>query len=304
MDYLSVDFTAFPLRAMRSTLVSPTRASKKLVIKEIAAGPPDKKEEGQWLRHWIKTQRRWLTSTPFLGIWDSPFMNTRIQAIEQVAPVPPEQPADIEEENRGAPVQAKAWETEDSIIYHCSLSHQDPQFEFRVQLPRAKDDALVEYVSGLYPYSKQITVLPLAIWSAFLVSYPDCSDKTVAIAWRAREVLVLIVVRHGQLVFCRHFATAALHSDAWIMRIEESLEHFSFLFPTSQVDLVLFGGDSKNQEEARKWIENSADCACEWIAPFHSEQISVQSKRPVDDKEWPAYWSCMGLVWGHALTWQ
>lgn len=308
MDYLSIDLTSFPIRTMRSALVA-----KKLLIKEYALGPSDKREEFAWLSGWIKGEKRWFKPTAVLAVWDDPDLNVRIQMRKEPKPLQEEAVVEADDEGAVDPEPHKAVEEKKTAIgIACPLEHRDPShtghhqpFELRAELPRDKNESLVEMMQELHAACQQITVIPLTMWSAFLMSYPDHRNQTVAIVWRSRDALTVIVVDYGRLVFYRHFETAEFQADAWVIRIKECLENFSFLFPSQKIDLVLFGGDPKNQEEAREWIQEGVGAPCELVLPLHSGQIDFlkQSNGDRQEKQLSSYWACMGMVWSQGIAW-
>lgn len=298
MDYLSVDFTTFPLRGMRSTI-----AANKLLVKECAEGPQSEREEQEWLKDWLRSQKRWFKATTLLAIWDSPAVDASVQLA--TLPSALEQPQDQGSSLEKSETQEMPAELEESgdITHRCSLT---APFELKVRVNREESLRVFEELKHLHGSCHKLSILPMTLWAALLMSYADALEKTVAIVWRSRDAWMLMVVERGQLVFHRQFLLVALEADAWTIRMKECLERFSFSFPAAKIDWVLLGGDLKNHDKFGKWIQELLACPYELVSPVHSGQVEFFKKRSSDrePQSLSEYWSCMGIVWGQVLAWK
>ena len=311
MDYLAIDFTTFPLRALRARLTNEV-----LSIADFSQGPSSLAAEADWLSRWIKTKRGFLNPTHLLAIWDSPDLSIRTSPIQMAPAAAAETSKDPTDT---ANQQKQETPAAEELHLHCRLpSYQTAgqptalPLHLSARLPRHPIDVLFTRLCQLHGSCRKISILPMSLWSAYLASYPQYAEQTTALIWGARQTLTILVVSRGYLVFCRHFphslntepSEALPRTDG--AQVKEALEQFSFLFPYTTLDHLLVGGLIKDTDYLTAWLEGVSDCPCELIAPLGSNRIVLSSgENPQNDSHsLSAYWPCMGIIWELHYPWK
>lgn len=287
-EYLTVDFTAFPIRVLRAGM-----SKGKLSIIDFAQGPQSREMEAAWLSNWIKTEQHFFRPTNLLALWDSADIHARVR------------PA-------GPLSDTTALSLICELPEHQASPTQNLQtLEFEISLPQTQGKTLFDHLSQIHGSCHKISVLPMSLWAAFLSSYPDYLDRTVAIIWGAHLSVVVLVIDHGILTLCRYFNRDAASTQdddfqCYISRVKEALEQYSFLFPLSAIDHILIGGDIKSGERLIEWIAGLSNCHCEFATPFHSDRNTLfkKEKQENDVSFLASYWPCLGLIWELQYPWE
>lgn len=296
MDYLSIDLASAPLRAMRSTV-----ADGKFSVIRVAEGPAQATLQSAWIDSWIKSEQRFFRPTQLLVTCTSPDLSVHIR------------PADAQTRQPVISQQDDAPAAAETLTIHCALPplhRQDPLpsivLNMDVGLPKHHIDSLLENCTRFHNHCRKISIVPVSLWAAFMATYPDYRDKSAAVVWNTATQLIIVIIDRGRLTYCRYFRGQIADTAGTAAQIKESIEQWSFLFPSSVLDMIFIGGHIPDMAMLSDWTLNLTDCLCEPLVMYRSghgqffDEKSTMHTLPA----LAPYWPCMGLVWELCYPWE
>lgn len=307
-----VDLSANPIR-----VITGYSERHRIVVTDLQTGPTEKTDEMKWLSDWLKKSRRRFMNPKLHVILDTEMPQTKLKRYTQKNNEKIKSTHTSDGERHHSQAENTREARENATLYRmlCALPqafHEHTQSTFspthhlalQSEVTIASRNELLSTLEQAYGACHKLSVLPLALWSAVLLTYPLQLTMTIATIWITQGITSIIILNKGILTFYRQFPKASHSPELWAQSIKTCIEHFSFSFPWASLDMILLGGDIDHAENIKAWIEGDSNCPCDLITPPTGSRIRCEKNaRDVSPTALLPYWPAMGLLYENSFPW-